>query len=138
MSAATAKTGIVAHQACGPDHTMPAPARRHWRNTGRPPRDAAVSARPRPARDFPHFPVVRPVCGLSARRGPHERVSWTTDSCRSARKYTSDVPAAEYSAERAAARPTVPSRRASEPRLKTDAGRTETVIPLGQPVLNPC
>jgi pyrroline-5-carboxylate reductase len=32
----------------------------------------------------------------------------------------------------------VPFRRASEPRLKTDAGRTETVIFLGQPVLNPC
>jgi hypothetical protein len=31
-----------------------------------------------------------------------------------------------------------PSRRASEPCLKTDAGRTETVILLGQPVLNPC
>jgi hypothetical protein len=53
---------------------------------------------------------------------------------RSARKCTSDVPAAE----RTAARFAVPSQRVSEPRLKTDAGRTETVMPLGQPVLNPC
>jgi hypothetical protein len=32
----------------------------------------------------------------------------------------------------------VPSRRASEPRSKTYTGRTETVIPLEQPVLDPC
>src|SRR5258707_9277079 len=73
----------------------------------------------------PAFPGVRPACGLSA---PLPAGSgW--DTGRSAQQCTSDVPAAD----RTAARFTVPSRRASEPRLKTDAGRTETLTPLRQP-----
>ena len=43
---------------------------------------------------------VRP----STRRDQHGLTSWPADSCRSTRKYTSEVPAAECSAKRAAAR----------------------------------
>lgn len=45
------------------------------RDAACPARSAAVLARQRPAPGFGASPGVRPTCGLSARHGPHGRVS---------------------------------------------------------------